>query len=78
MSTINLLCQVVPVLLHADQPGPLLHLRRSPDFRRLHPRREARVDKVRVFISILNDSGSNSTWKSNSSSTNHSLTMHLN
>ena len=60
MSTINLLCQVVLVLLHADQPGPLLHLRRSPDFRRLHPRREARVDKVRVFFSILND---DSIWR---------------
>ena len=53
MSTINLLGQVVLVLLHADQPGPLLHLRRSPDFRRLHPRREARVDKVRVFQSWM-------------------------
>ena len=60
MSTINSLCQVVLVLLHADQPGPLLHLRRSPDFRRLHPRREARVDKVRVLFSILND---DSIWR---------------
>ena len=44
---------VLLLLLHVDQPRPLLHLWRGPDVPRLCSRRETRVDRVGQLIIYL-------------------------